>query len=222
VTYDLLWLSLSIALLDWLAIVRQWKKVEYIAGPGVILVLLAWLWVASGYRSDLGWFALGLGFSLAGDIFLMLPKERFIPGLISFLLAHVAYLIGFNRVLPPLNLASLALAVLVGLTAIRLYRPISNGLATSGHENLKGPVLAYSIFISLVLLSALITLVREEWLEETAGLVSSGALLFFISDALLAWNKFVSPVRFGKLAVILTYHSGQVLLILGSAIQLLQ
>ena len=39
---------------------------------------------------------IGLLCSLAGDIFLMLPKDRFLPGLISFFLAHLAYIAAFT------------------------------------------------------------------------------------------------------------------------------
>ena len=220
--FDLLWLSLSVALLDWLAIFREWRKIETFAKPGVMLLLLAWLWSTGGVRGDLAWFALGLVFSLAGDVFLVLPKEQFIPGLISFLLAHLSYIAGFNRSLPPFNLASLSLLILVGLTALRVVRAIVEGMEATGHARLKGAVLAYTGIISLMLLSALLTLVRTEWLEENAWLVSAGAILFFISDALLAWNKFVLPVRSGRLAVMVTYHSGQVLLILGAVLQVVK
>jgi uncharacterized membrane protein YhhN len=41
-----------------------------------------------------------------------------------------------------------------------------------------------------------------------------GAVLFLISDTLLAWNRFVRPVRFGSLGVHVTYHVAQGLLVL--------
>ena len=38
----------------------------------------------------------GLVSSLAGDVFLMLPSDRFIPGLVSFLVAHLFYIAAFT------------------------------------------------------------------------------------------------------------------------------
>ena len=220
-SFTLIGLALVVAFLDWLAVAKKWKTVEYIAKPGVMLVLLAWLVTVNGFQGYLIPFGLGLVFSLAGDVFLMLPRERFVAGLVSFLLAHIAYIIGFNDTLPPMNLVTLVIAVLVGLVAFRLYQRISRGLTASGNEKLKIPVLVYSIVISIMLLSALFTLVKPEWTAISALLAASGALLFFISDSCLAWNKFVQPLPNGKLIVIITYHVGQILIITGAALHYL-
>jgi len=80
-------IALVSAVIDWVAVANKWKKLEYFAKPGVILALISWLIVNGGYRGQLLFFLIGLIFSLAGDIFLMLPNEHFLAGLISFLLA---------------------------------------------------------------------------------------------------------------------------------------
>lgn len=211
-----LWIALLVALLDWIAVALKWKSLEYFAKPGVMLALLAWMWQSGTITGQAIWFAAGLFFSLAGDVFLMLPREQFLAGLGAFLLAHLAYLSGFNASLPPFNLASLIPAVLLGLVAGQIYRGISAGLAASNHDKLRLPVMIYSGAISLMLLSALLTLVREEWSAGPALLVSAGALLFFLSDTFLAWNKFVAPLAYGKLRVIITYHLGQILIVIGT------
>ncbi len=216
--YPILLLALLIALLDWIAVAKKWKWVEYIAKPGVMIVLLAWLWLVSGFQGALHWFALGLLFSLAGDIFLMLPREQFIPGLVSFLLAHTAYVIGLTRSSPVLNPIALVPALLVAAASVQMYRRIAAGVQASGHTKLKIPVLIYTIVISLMLFAALLTLLRVDWSLEAALLISAGALLFYISDGILAWNKFVHPLRYGKMAIITTYHIGQLLITLGAAL----
>jgi len=220
-SYTLILLALVVAVVDWVAVQSENKPVEYIAKPGVMIVLFVWLWQVSSFKGPLLWFGLGLLFSMAGDIFLMLPKEQFILGLVAFLLAHLAYLVGFNQSPPPVNLASLVLVLVVGITAIQLYRRLADGLQSSGHPELKIPVLVYSIVISLMLISALFTLVRSEWAEGPALLASGGALLFFLSDSFLGWNKFVAPLPYGKLRVIVTYHLGQILIVLGAALHFL-
>jgi uncharacterized membrane protein YhhN len=205
------------AILDWVAVAKQWKAVEIAAKPGVTLALLAWLWGVGGWQGHLVWFVIGLAFSLAGDVFLVLPREQFIAGLAAFLLAQIAYLVGFNDTLPPINLAGIAITFLVVITAVRLYQDIATGLAVSGLHTLKMPVLAYVAAISLMLISALLSMVRSEWKAGDAWLVSTGAILFFISDAMLGWIKFVRPLRYGRLQVIITYHLGQALIVLGAA-----
>jgi uncharacterized membrane protein YhhN len=138
-------------------------------------------------------------------------------------------MVGFNTSSPPVNLASLLLLLIVGITAGTVGKRIIAGLEARNQASLKIPVVVYSAVISLMLLSALFTLVRgdnpnsvvneEDWLAGPALLVSGGALLFFLSDTFLAWNKFVEPLPAGKLRVIVTYHLGQALIALGAAIQ---
>lgn len=220
-SYLLIGVALLVAIADWVAVATQRKTLEYFAKPGVMLVLLVWLWQASGFSGSLIWFGLGLVFSMAGDIFLMLPRERFIAGLVAFLLAHVAYVVGFNQTPTAFNLAGFILAVLVALVFLRVYRRIAAGLDASGQAALKTPVLIYSLVISVMLLSALLTLAADTWQAGAAILVSAGALLFFLSDTLLAWNKFVTPIKWGRLAVIITYHLGQILITVGAALHYL-
>jgi uncharacterized membrane protein YhhN len=216
-SYTFIWIALIVAVVDWVAVAKGWRKVEYVAKPAVMVALLAWLWQNSGFSGHLIWFAVGLACSLAGDVFLMLPREQFVPGLVSFLLAHLAYLVGFNPSLPPLHVASLVLLILVALASSAVYRRIAAGLQASGQATLKLPVLVYAIVISLMLLSALFTLVRPEWSALNALLASAGALLFYASDTMLAWNKFVAPIRNSDLWVTVTYHLGQTLIVLGAA-----
>ncbi len=212
------WLAAAavIAVLDWIAVERKIKPLEYFAKPGAMLALIIWLWQASAFQGNLLWFGLGLLFSLAGDIFLLLPREQFIPGLVAFLLAHVAYVIGFNsEALPAFNLPAAVLAVAVLVAAVPIYRGIASGLQASGQPRLKMPVLVYTLVISLMLLSALLTFVRPEWQPAPALMVSLGALSFFISDSVLAWNKFVVPLSHARLVTMFTYHVGQALIVLG-------
>lgn len=215
--YFFLVAALVIAVVDWIAVARKWRLVGYLAKPGVMLALLAWVWQAGGFGAGrLAWFGVGLLFSLAGDIFLMLPRERFIAGLGSFLLAHVAYLVGFNAMPPPLNAASLILLLLVMITGWQIYSQVRVGLKIRGLNRLKLPVLVYMVVINLMLVSALLTLLEGAWSVSAAFLASGGALLFCVSDTFLAWNKFVRPLPFGRLRVRVTYHLGQALIVLGA------
>jgi len=190
-----------------------------------MVALLAFVVQNGGLSGGMIWFTLGLIFSLAGDIFLMLPKEQFIAGLVSFLLAHVAYIIGLTPRLPqdlPLLLIAISLAILVALAASQIYRRIAAGLKASGKTSLRGPVLVYTIVISVMLFSAMLTLLGDKWFSIHALIVCAGAALFFLSDAILAWNKFVSPIRYGRLMNMISYHLGQLLIALGAALHFLR
>ncbi|HEX6305272.1 MAG TPA: lysoplasmalogenase [Anaerolineales bacterium] len=223
-SFTLLGVSLFVALIDWIAVATKLKRLEYFAKPGVMLVLLIWIWNLDGLSGPMVWFALGAMFSLAGDVFLMLPNENFRGGLLAFLLAHAAYIIGLNQVFPPVNLASLVLLIIISLTAVSLYRRIANALPTIEESQMRLPILAYTLVISVMLLSALITMVRPDnhWTPYASLLVSAGALLFFISDAVLAWNRFVTTLTNARLKVIIPYHLGQIGILLGAALHFMK
>ena len=220
---DYFWLiaALLLAFVDWFAVARKLKPLEYIAKPGVMVALLLWLVTNGGTAGPILWFAIGVFHSMIGDIFLMLPRVRLIPGIIAFAIAHLAYLGGFFPSVPPIAPVGLLFFLLVTAAAVALYPRIAAGLERSGQTKLKTPVLIYTIIISLMLLAALFTLVRPEWNPSAAWLAATGALLFFISDSLLAWNRFVAPLPFGKLPEISAYHLGQILLSLGAGLQYL-
>ncbi|HSQ39960.1 MAG TPA: lysoplasmalogenase family protein, partial [Anaerolineales bacterium] len=59
------------------------------------------------------------------------------------------------------------------------------------------------------------TISNPEWSTSASFLVSVGAFLFYISDLILAWNKFVSPIKNGRMINIGLYHLGQIGLIAG-------
>jgi uncharacterized membrane protein YhhN len=208
-------IAAAAAVMNWLAVEKCWLPVEYITKPGIMIALLLWLWTAAGLEGPLLPFALGLIFSLAGDVFLMLPSRSFLAGLVAFLLAHVSYIVGFNQSLPPLSLYGIVLAVVVGTAARRLYRRMEKGLARTGQANLRRPVLVYSMAISLMLLSALLTTTRPDWETLPSLMVSAGAAAFFVSDSLLGWDKCIAPLSHRGLKVMVAYHLGQFAILAG-------
>jgi uncharacterized membrane protein YhhN len=212
------------AILEWVAVFKGWRRLEYFAKPGVMLFLLIWLFWSGGAGGPLLWFSLGVFFSLLGDVLLLLSNERrdlpgkyFLFGLGAFLLAHVAYVLGFNSPPPPFSAMTFGVAFMVIVSALPLIRRILLGLQQKGLRRLLIPVRTYATAISLMLFSALMTLFRTDWQSLPAYLVGLGALLLITSDVLLAWNKFVSPVRRGRLLLMVTYHLGQIALVAGAA-----
>ena len=213
------WLAipLAIAVLDWVAISRNWVVVHAFAKQGVMIALIAWSWFSTDWKGLLVWFGLALVFSLAGDIFLLSPR-LFLPGLVAFLLAHLAYLLGLNLNTSLLSVITFGVVLgAVGLTAL-IYPPIRAGLRRKpGSQNLVIPVLVYGFILSLMMLSAVAILFRTEWTNVwTAILMAAGGILFFISDNILARDRFVHPIRNGQLQVMVTYHLAQMALITGA------
>jgi uncharacterized membrane protein YhhN len=208
--------ALACAVADWYAVARENKTLEYIFKPAtMVAVIAATLLIPGGAQSvwQARWFVIGFCLSLAGDVFLMLPNPRlFLFGLGAFLLAHVCFIVGLNPTFPPGPAPVLIVptALVVGL----VVRRVVGALRASNHSSMIPPVIGYGVAMTLMVFSAWATLFRADWNETRRALVIFGATSFLVSDALLAWNRFVKPFDAAKLAIIVTYHLGQVALAL--------
>lgn len=202
-------IALAAALTVW-GEARDARRTVYVCKPlatGLILALALALPdpVDGGYRTLI---AAGLLFSLAGDVFLMLPRDRFVAGLASFLVAHLFYVAAFAP-RPPTLAAPLVLAILLAY-GIWLMRALWPHLG-----RLRIPVLLYGAALLGMAWQA-----AERWavLGGTPALLAAvGAGLFVVSDSVLAWRRFVRPVRRGEAVVLGTYFAAQWLIALSVA-----
>jgi sterol desaturase/sphingolipid hydroxylase (fatty acid hydroxylase superfamily)/uncharacterized membrane protein YhhN len=153
------------------------------------------------------WLIVALLGSLAGDVFLMFPGF-FMPGLVAFLLAHLAY-IALLRQDAPL-FASPPAWLGVGAVALLVYAVLWTGGLPAG---LRVPVAVYVLAIAAM--SAL-AISRAQVLDNTAArLVALGAACFLVSDATLAINRFVSPLPHSAVWVLGSYYAAQCLIVMG-------
>lgn len=204
-------LSLMCAMIDWIAVARDDRRTEYWAKPATLVLLLAgFLWLSPSPPGGLvAAFALGLVFSLAGDVLLMLPGDRFIGGLVAFLLAHLAYIAAFNLGGPSLTLPGLLLLVLVAVAAWQVLSRLTAAMAAGGRRKLILPVVVYGIVLGLMTWSAVSTLLHPAWPRTAAWLAAAGGCLFFFSDTALAWLRFVRPLPGGRPLEMIAYHLAQ-------------
>ncbi len=215
----LLWALAIVAVLDWFAVAKSIKKMEYVCKPGVMLVLLFYLYLTTLFSNRIFWFAFGICFSLVGDIFLMLPRKQFMTGLIFFLLAHLSYIGGFINFNPDLNLAGVILLVAISIVSYRIYRLIASRKIYFVKRSLKFPIMIYTTAISLMLFCAMLSLTSATWFFIPAFMVSLGAFLFYVSDSILAVNRYVPGMHLGRMIIMMTYHCGQGLIIIGIVYQ---
>ena len=144
-----------------------------------------------------------LAASLVGDVMLMLPGQ-FIAGLLSFLVAHLLYLALFRQGVGWFpNRRALALTLTVGAA---MYLVLWNGLSPA----LKVPV---AVYVGVIALMAAQAIGRAGQLRDRAStLVAVGAGFFMLSDALLALNRFVTPLPMAQVWVLSSYYAAQVLI----------
>jgi len=147
----------------------------------------------------------GLGFSLVGDIFLMLPLKRVIAGLVSFLVAHLCYIVAFS--------AGIRLGVSGFLPALFLLYVIIMFVVLFPHlGKMKLPVLVYELVIVMMAWRAV-----ERWAQigDTGALLAlAGAILFVISDSVWATNQFVRRYKSAQALILSSYFCAQWLIAL--------
>ena len=213
VTTELVWVLLGVAgvaaVVDWVAVAREHKAVEYVAKPLTMAALLGMaIAIPAPDETRQLWFVAAAAFSLAGDVFLMLPRDRFVPGLASFLVAHVCYIVGLltSGLAVPGVIAGL-IVVAIGMSVVG--RTVARAVRSGPDPSLLAPVVAYMAVISVMVVAAL---------GAGPAIAAVGALLFFVSDSILAWRRFVAPLPWGGVGVMVTYHLAQACLLLSLAV----
>jgi len=198
--WTLLVVAVVLAVGDWLAVARDDKRLEYVCKPGTLAALIGVALTLDPAHGDArAWFILALALSLAGDVFLMLPSDRFVAGLASFLFAHVAYVIGLTRhggSAAALFVAAVPVVIVTGLLGARFLR----AARATGHDELVGPLIAYMTVIAAMVTCAV---------ASGNALAAIGAVLFMASDALIAETRFVGPRIWAPVVIMVTYHLGQ-------------
>lgn len=190
-----------VTLVDWMAVFRGWTRVEEIAKPAVMALLLAV--AVTTLDGTVKWLvAAAVVFGLIGDVALLGRVDAFIAGLGAFLIGHLLYVVafaaeGFDTTALVVGMA--AAAVLVGF----LGRPI---IAAVSNSSLHIPVSVYIVVIATMVATSIGT---------TRWIAAAGGVLFALSDALLGHDRFVTPRTDRRIGVMTMYHLGQFAIVAG-------
>jgi uncharacterized membrane protein YhhN len=146
----------------------------------------------------------GLVFSLIGDIFLMLPSDRFIYGLSCFLVTHIFYILAFiSDSSFPINYLFLIPGLIVSLIILKLLLP---------HTGTKTiPVIIYSIILVFLLWQAIGRI--DLTFTHSSIIAFIGTIFFIFSDAALAFKRIVRNFAGAQLLVLSTYYSAQLFIV---------
>jgi uncharacterized membrane protein YhhN len=189
-------------------LVLDLKTLYIVAKPLLMITLLLYFHASTrGYPAWRNLVMLALGFSWAGDVFLI-SDDWFVAGLAAFLLAHVFYILAYQKTgaaSGALRLSDILMFVLYGSGLIWLIYPGLGGLKTA------------------VFLYALVLLGMGVWAHKRRGgtnpasfrLVAAGAILFVLSDGLIAVNKFAFAIPAERILVMSVYMTAQYLIVQG-------
>jgi uncharacterized membrane protein YhhN len=195
---------------------RKNRRQIYIFKPISTLLLIAVLVTAFFEPARNPTYAIGvlvgLLFSFGGDLALMFQENRkaFTIGLGLFLTAHIAYTVVFI-LLGSFTAWDLLSGAVLMVIAVGLYRLFAPNLGS-----MKVPVIAYIAIISLMVNRALSAFASPLFSTSQAWMVVVGAVLFFISDVILAANRFWKPWKYQRISLAF-YYSGQFLIALAAS-----
>lgn len=140
-----------------------------------------------------------------GDVLLTQSIEQsFVYGLGAFVVGHIFYLIAFLQfankrfIIAKLVMAIIVLCITIGLAMIIL--PVT--------ENLLIPVSIYVGIITSMVVAAIFA-----WSKSMLHI--GGAIIFMISDTILAWNMFLVPLPYASIGIMLTYYVAQFCIVAG-------
>ncbi len=143
---------------------------------------------------------LGFVFSLAGDVLLMETVDKFIYGLVAFLIAHVFYILAFLKKDNKAELLSSIPFYIYGVVFFWFLRTSLGEMAI--------PVAVYMLIIT--------TMLWRSFVQRNVGTAEKwalwGAVLFTLSDSMIAISKFYEPFYLASTFIMLTYWGGQFLI----------
>lgn len=194
----------------------KWEMIGWITKPLIVLGAAGYFFSAARSVSSALkiWIGLALLFSLGGDVLLMFQGTNslfFLLGLSSFLLAHVFYIIFFHKV----RLAESIRSRLWTLLSVAVYYTLLISFLNPWLGEMRLPVRVYGVVISFMLMLAMHMLFLQN--RKAGRCLLGGALLFVLSDSILAINKFYQSFEAAGFIIMLTYGLAQLLLVMGAA-----
>ncbi|WP_394758762.1 lysoplasmalogenase [Flavobacterium sp.] len=154
------------------------------------------------------WLLMALLFSWIGDIILMFADKGelyFIFGLVSFLIAHILFIVLFIK--QKTENKSTNNLFWLGVVTVLIYLASMLSLLFPKLGELKIPVSIYALTISVMLVMSIKG--YFSWQKPNNTLILIGAIFFVTSDSFLAINKFYNPIPSSNFIIMITYIVAQ-------------
>jgi uncharacterized membrane protein YhhN len=186
---------------------RGRKRIHYVTKPlaTVLIIAVAALAVAPVPAAYKMLVLAGLVFSLFGDAALMFPDKLFVAGLVAFLAAQVLYIFAFKPAAGyPVSVTTFLPFIFYGLLMFFILAP--------GLGPMKLPVLVYIGAITTMAGFAANRYVHRGGTRPLLAFI--GAVLFLVSDSVLAYDRFGKKFGLARILVLGTYFPAQLLIAL--------
>lgn len=205
-------LFVIVSIAELLAVSRGWAEVHILSKSLIMLSLIGYYMGSVSQRNS--HFIRAMFFCWTGDVLLLKQADGeifFILGLVSFLIGHLLYIFAYRELrwadkarglLMPQKIRVSFPVALAGTGLIVVLLPTLGGLMV--------PVIVYAIVLMGMVMASFFRYGRTT--PDSFLLVAAGAMLFMVSDSILAINKFRSPFELAGPLIMLTYILGQFLI----------
>lgn len=205
-----------VSIAELLAVSLGWMEVHMIAKSLIMLSLIGYYMGAVARRN--GHFLRAMFFCWAGDVLLLKQADDemfFILGLVAFLIGHLLYILAYRELrwtdaasglLMPQKIRVSFPVALAGTGLIVVLLPTLGGLMI--------PVIVYAVVLMGMVMASFFRYGRTS--PDSFWFVAVGALLFMVSDSILAINKFHTPFEAASPLIMLTYILAQYLIAQGA------
>ena len=196
---------LLVSVLDIIGIIFKIDSLTFIFKPFILLALL--FLYSQSVESRNKWYAMALIFSFFGDVFLLYSGENvFKFGLGFFLIAHLLFIIIVVKRIKKVSILNSFIPIIsFGIVLSLLLFLLKDTL-----KDLLIPVVIYGVVISIFGIVSLIDFLNTK--SKKSLLMLLGAIVFIVSDYILAINKVYYEALIFQVAVMVTYISAQYLI----------
>ncbi|MEX1382977.1 lysoplasmalogenase [Lutibacter sp.] len=196
---------LLVSVLDIIGIIFKIDSLTFIFKPFILLALL--FLYSQSVESRNKWYVMALIFSFFGDVFLLYSGENvFKFGLGFFLIAHLLFIIIVVKRIKKVSILNSFIPIIsFGIVLSLLLFLLKDTL-----RDLLIPVVIYGVVISIFGIVSLIDFLNTK--SKKSLLMLLGAIVFIVSDYILAINKFYYEALIFQVAVMVTYISAQYLI----------
>jgi uncharacterized membrane protein YhhN len=185
---------------------------HYFTKPAIVIALLIFFWKQSRElnKSLRNSVVIALIFSVLGDILLLfvdVNPNYFMLGLVAFLLAHLMYVLAF---LKHRNKTKKPFVFIVFLLVF------ASGLFYFLKDDLNAMLIPVIVYMAVILTMATTAFLRQGCVSTLSyNLVCIGALIFMLSDSILALNKFYQPLPLSNISIMTTYALAHYFIVIG-------
>lgn len=193
-----------VSVLDIVAVAMHYPVMQAVFKPMIMLSLMAAYYFSVSKINT--WYLLALAFSFLGDVLLMDKNNLFLPGIAAFLCTQLIYIFIIQKRLKKGNMKDL----LIAIVPFMIFYGLLIAILQKNLGDFKIPVMVYGMAISIFGMSAL--LLHLQYRNFSSRILLLGAILFIVSDSMIALQKFHSARQIYPVAIMSTYVLAQFLI----------